>query len=335
MNPALETLMWVFESEGGLTPAARVCFLGAEAHPALAGWPGLTGWQPLKPQADAWDHAGLARTDELPTMRWPMVLVLPGKSRDETLAAFAMARDRLEPGGRIVVAIANTAGAGRFEKEFARATGGVVSRQKHKCRVFHACDDGTWDEACFAAWRELTLPQSIAGTAFTTVAGVFSSHHVDPGSRLLADHLPAGLRGRAADLGAGWGFLSDALLSRCPGITTVDLFEADHRALGCARINLAGHARDCRFHWHDVTKGLNDVYDVIIMNPPFHSGQATDVGLGRAFIRTAAAALGRGGRLLMVANRQLPYESLLDEVGLVWRHAGGDATFKLLFADKR
>lgn len=327
--------MWVFDSEGGLTPAQPVWFLGAEAHPALAGWPGLTGWQPLKPLADAWDHAGLARNDEPPSGRWPMVLVLPGKSRDETLAAFAMARDRLEAGGRIVVAIANTAGAARFEKEFARATGGVVSQQKHKCRVFHACDDGTWDEACFAAWRGLAMPRAIEGTGFATVAGVFSSNHVDPGSRLLADHLPAGLRGRAADLGAGWGFLSDALLRRCPGVTAVDLFEADQRALGCARANLAGQTRDCRFHWQDVTKGLKDVYDVIVMNPPFHSGQATDVGLGRAFIRTAAGALRRGGRLLMVANRQLPYESLLDEAGLVWRHAGGDATFKLLFADKR
>lgn len=335
MNPALETLIWVFESEGGLAPSPRVCFLGAEAHPALAAWPGLTGWQPLKPLADAWDRAGFARSDEPPAGRWPMVLVLPGKSRDETLAAFAMARDRLEPGGRIVVAIANTAGAGRFEKEFARVTGGVVSLQKHKCRVFHACDDGTWDESCFDAWRALSVPQAIDGTAFTTVAGVFSSGHIDPGSRLLADHLPAGLRGRAADLGAGWGFLSDALLRRCPGVTAVDLFEADHRALGCARANLAGRARDCRFHWHDVTKGLSDVYDVIVMNPPFHSGQATDVGLGRAFIRSAAAALRRGGRLLLVANRQLPYESLLDEAGLVWRHAGGDATYKLLFADKR
>ena len=135
-------------------------------------------------------------------------------------------------------------------------------------------------------------------------------------------------------------FFNDTVSATLPGLVTVTLavmvrFEADHRALGCARINLAGHARDCRFHWHDVTKGLQEIYDVIIMNPPFHSGQATDVGLGRAFIRTAAAALGRGGRLLMVANRQLPYESLLDEVGLVWRHAGGDATFKLLFADKR
>ena len=43
-------------------------------------------------------------------------------------------------------------------------------------------------------------------------AGIFSADHIDPGSALLAEHLPKNLRGRVADLGAGWGFLSRAAL---------------------------------------------------------------------------------------------------------------------------
>lgn len=350
MNPALETLMLAFSAEDGLPPPPRALFIGAESHPDLRAWPDITGWQPLKPLATAWEKAGFSRTDDLPDGKWPLVMILPGKSRDETLAWFSIARDRLEPGGTLLAALPNTAGAARFEKELSKATGGVTSIQKHKCRAFHATEDGGWNEETFTGWRALTERREISG--FTVEAGIFSSDHIDPGSQLLADHLPANLRGKIADLGAGWGFLSDAVLKRCPNIERLDLFEADARALACARVNLRRHetpvtrlssppcgAEDesrIHYHWHDVTTGLSDTgYDAIIMNPPFHTGQATDVDLGRAFLRTAGASLRRGGRLLLVANRQLPYEAALEVSGLPWRKIAEDKVYKILFADKR
>lgn len=331
-----------------LSAPRRSLFLGAEPHSALKEWPQLTGWQASKPLAAAWEQAGFARVDDVPPEQWPLALVLPGKSRDETLAWFALAREHLLPGGRIVCAMPNSAGAGRFEKELARATGNITSIQKHKCRAFHAVEDGTWNEAVFSEWRELGKPREIPGTGFLAQAGIFSSGHIDPGSQLLADHLPAGLHGRVADLGAGWGFLSDAVLRRCRKIEQVALFEADSRALECARTNLAGwsdHRDDAHghenpsphisFHWHDVAAGIPGSYDAILMNPPFHTGQATDIDLGRAFLTAAAAALRRGGKLFLVANRQLPYESLLDSLRLSWRKPAENPTYKLLFAEKR
>lgn len=334
MHPALDTLLLAFFADDGLAIPQRALFLGARPHPALRGWTDLTGWQPLKPLADDWERAGFQCVDA-PSGRWPLVMVLPGKSRDETLAWFAMARDHLLPGGRIVCAMPNTAGAARFEKEFAKATGNVSSIQKHKCRAFHAVEDGTWHEALFDEWRELGTPRFIPDTGFITQAGVFSHGRIDPGSLLLAKHLPASLRGQLADLGAGWGYLSDIALERCPGIERIDLFEADSRALACAQRNLARHGRDIRFHWHDVTTGLPETCDAILMNPPFHTGQDTDVDLGRAFLTTAAASLKRHGKLHLVANRQLPYEPLLDSLRLRWRKLVEDGTYKVIFAEKR
>jgi 16S rRNA (guanine1207-N2)-methyltransferase len=335
MNPALETLMLAFSAEDGPTVPSSALFLGAEPHPALHKWPDVTGWQPFKPAADAWEKAGFPRIDALPEKPWPLVMLLPGKSRDETFFGFAIARSHLAPGGVILAAMPNTAGAARFEKELARATGRVTSHQKHKCRAFHAQEDGSWNEALFAEWRALGKARMIPGTGFTTCAGIFSCDHIDPGSNLLEQHLPASLHGRVADLGAGWGFLSDAALRRCPKIERIDLYEADSRALACAERNLACHDRDIRFHWHDVTTGVPETYDAILMNPPFHTGQNTDVDLGRAFLTTAAAALKRHGKLHLVANRQLPYEAVLDSLKLHWHKVAGDKTYKLLFADKR
>ncbi len=333
MTAALETLLLTFSGETPLAIPQQALFLGAEPHPALAAWPEVLGWQPLRPLADAWEKAGYARTHDLRHRKFPCVLILPGKSRDETLALFAEARGRLAPGGTLVCAMPNTAGAGRFEKELARATGTVTSLQKNKCRAFHATDDGTWAEEIFAEWR--TLGQARQISSFTVLPGIFSSDHIDPGSQLLADHLPAHLRGKVADLGAGWGFLSDAALRRAPGIQQIDLYEADARALHCAEKNLAAHDRPITYHWHDVTTGLPDTYDTILMNPPFHTGQATDVDLGRAFLLVAAASLRRGGQLLLVANRQLPYEAALTTHGLTWRKVAEDKIYKILFATKR
>ncbi|MEO5716757.1 MAG: methyltransferase [Luteolibacter sp.] len=348
MNPALETLMLAFEGGDALAIPARALFLGAQPHPALKAWPSIIGWQPFKPRAVAWENTGFVRVEEPGEEKFPLVVVLPGKSKDETLAWFAMAKDRLEPGGRILAAMPNTAGAGRFEKELSRAAGNIVSIQKHKCRAFHALLDDA-DETVFNEWRALGELREISG--FTVQAGIFSSDHIDPGSQLLADHLPAHLHGNVADLGAGWGFLSNAVLERCPKIARLDLFEADARALDCARMNLARHREpvtrlssppcsaeeeeQIHFHWHDVTTGLPGTYDAIVMNPPFHTGQATDVDLGRAFLKVAIGSLRRGGKLLLVANRQLPYEAVLETSGMAWRKITEDKIYKILFAEKR
>jgi len=58
------------------------------------------------------------------------------------------------------------------------------------------------------------------------------------------------------------------------------------------------------------------------------------VDLGRAFLKVAVASLRRGGKLLLVANRQLPYEAVLEVSGLAWRKTAETKNFKLLLAEK-
>ena len=307
MNPALETLALAFREY--CNPPGRTLFLGAELHPDIHD---VTACQPLKPLADKCMSAGMEICTELDG-KFQTVLFLPGKSKDEILAGFARAHELLEPDGKLIVALANTAGASRFEKELSKATPLLFSVSKNKCRAFSVSNSEPWGEELLENWHELSKSRQIPGTDFTVEPGVFSSHHIDPGSALLAEHLPPSLRGRVADLGAGWGYLSKVALGKSPKISQMDLFEADSRALACAKKNVTGSAT---FHWHDVTKGLPEKYDHIITNPPFHTGQAKDTDLGKAFLTTAAASLKRGGTLHIVANRQLPYETHLESLGL-------------------
>jgi 16S rRNA (guanine1207-N2)-methyltransferase len=323
MNPALETLALAYREHG--RPRASCLFLGAEPHPDFLH---AQAWQPLKPLADECVQAGMNLVDA-PQGKFDTLLFLPGKSKDEILAGFALACDCLADGGMLIVSLPNSAGAARFEKELSRVAPLLFSVSKHKCRAFGVSNSGVCDESILSEWRELGKMRKIADTDFTVQAGVFSANHIDPGSALLSDSLPASLRGQVADLGAGWGYLSRMVLQKCPNIVNVDLFEVDARAIACARHNVAGAAT---FHWHDVTKGLANQYDYIITNPPFHSGQAMNLDLGRAFLSVAANSLKRGGTLHLVANRQLPYEAHLSALGLRSRIVAETHAFKVIFS---
>ena len=321
MNPALDTLALAFLEH--CSSPGRILFLGAEPHPEIR--PAVS-WQPLKPLADKCLSAGMELTEE-PVGKFQTILFLPGKSKDETLAGFARAHDLLEQGGTLIVSVANTAGASRFEKELSKATPLLFSLSKNKCRAFTVSTSEPWDSELLEAWRKISEPRVIPETKFIVEPGVFSSDHIDPGSALLAAHLPPSLRGRVADLGAGWGYLSHVALEKAPKISQIDLFEADSRALACARKNVSGPAT---FHWHDVTKGLSEKYDHVITNPPFHTGQAKDTDLGKAFLTAAANSLRRGGSMYLVANRQLPYEAHLESLGLRARLIVETGAFKVI-----
>ena len=321
-DPALETLFMPFET-GLLTWPAEG---GALFLRARDGWPlrqqprpGLVCEQSFKPDAEALQRSGwtvAGRGDAEGDARYPLVLVLPPRQRGEARALFAEALQRCVPGGIVVACIANDEGAKSGEGDFKQLCGLDGNLTKHHCRVFWSRrDDARIDAALLSQWSTLDAERPILDGRFISRPGVFAWDRVDPASQLLADHLPADLRGRAADLGAGYGYLSVELLQRCPGIASLDVYEAEARALDLAKRNLADAAArlPLRFLWQDVAPGLSEQYDVIVTNPPFHAQQgAARPDIGRAFIAAAAAALVPGGRLWLVANRNLPYELELD-----------------------
>ncbi|QOD90855.1 class I SAM-dependent methyltransferase [Lysobacter sp. CW239] len=345
-DPALETLLLPFVQ--GLLPWPQEG--GALFLRARDGWPlhqrplpGLVCEQSFKPDADALQRAGLTLVKPDDEARYPLVLVLPPRQRDEARALYARAVERVAPGGRIVACVSNNEGARSAQDDLRKLAGAVGDLTKNKCRVFwtaplHVADSAaSLDTALQAQWRKLDAPRRIAGDRFTSRPGVFAWDRIDPASALLVEQLPADLAGAAADLGAGFGYLSVELLARCPGITALDLYEAEERALDLARINLGAVETPATlgFHWHDVTAGLPKQYDVIISNPPFHTqGRADRPDIGRRFIAVAAEALKPGGRLWLVANRHLPYESVLtDSFGSVRTVAQNDG-FKIIEAVK-
>jgi len=299
--------------QGQLSWPGRGLFLRARAGLPLlqAKLMGLQCEQSFKPDADALHQAGLEMVPPEITQRYPLVLVLPPRQREAARALWARAVAVTEPYGRILASAANVEGARSHEADLARLVGPVTALSKHKCRVFWSAPLQSSDAQLLQQWQSLDAISPIAAGRFLSRPGLFAWDRIDPGSALLAQHLPTTLRGVAADLGAGFGYLTVELLARCPGIVHVDLFEAELRALELARRNLAEQRVALDFHWHDVTRGLPRRYDVIVSNPPFHVDAHVRADLGRTFIKVAAAALNPGGSLWLVANRHLAYEQVL------------------------
>ncbi|MEL6100515.1 MAG: methyltransferase [Pseudomonadota bacterium] len=182
------------------------------------------------------------------------------------------------------------------------------------------------------AFTDWEAGPALTDGGFWTAPGVFSADGIDPASALLTAALPDELGPVVADLGAGWGFLSAHILAR-EAIERLHIVEAHHLALQCAEHNVT----DPRavFHWADATRwSATEGIDDVVLNPPFHVGRAAQPDLGQGFIRNAAAILKPRGRLWMVANRHLPYEDLLASLFAKSVEIGGDARFKLLYAER-
>ncbi len=253
------------------------------------------------------------------------VVFIP-RARDAARARIAQAVAHLPPGAPVIVDGLKTDGIDALLRELrARVPVGEVAAKAHG-KIFAFASPGP---ESFADWQ--AEPRHLPD-GFVTLPGVFSADGPDPGSRLLADHLPGHLPARVADLGAGWGYLAAAILKRA-GVARLDLIEADHDALDCARRNITDPR--ARFHWADATRFTPDApFDAVVMNPPFHSGRSADPALGAAFIAAAARMLTPSGTLWLVANRHLPYERTLATAFTEVADHAGDGSFKILRATR-
>lgn len=315
-DPALDALFLPFD-DGLLPPPSGGAFLGARPGAALLRWAhaGLVCEQDYRPAAAALERQGAVVADGeiLPPRTFPTVLVLPPRQREQSRALLARAVRLAGEDGRVVACAPNNAGARSMQDDLAALAGDVAVLSKHKCRVAWT-SPGTRVDAVVDDWLALDAPRPILSGDVLSRPGLFAWDRVDAASALLADHLPRDLAGRAADLGAGWGYLSIELLARNPGIVALDAYEAQRRAIPLLARNLGRFAPrvavDVR--WADVAAGIDDRYDVVVSNPPFHADDRADrPDLGRRFIEVAAQALKVGGRFFMVANRHLPYEGTL------------------------
>lgn len=333
---ALKTLFHPFET-GDVevpAPASAILFLGASPGFSLPeGFPrtvhAVQGFRPdfLKLKASGYDAA----PQLLPDRRFSLTLVLCDRHRGQNELRIADALRATNPGAMIVVAGSKDEGAASLKKRLEALVeiAGFAPKYHGLAFWFHRPADAAVVEAIL---RSENTGLTVEGR-FATAPGMFSHDRADPGSRLLAENLPGDLSGKAADFCAGWGYLAAKVAERCPSARSLDLYEADFASLEAAKQNLGGISPETKFFWHDLlSEPVGERYDAIVMNPPFHVGRAAEPSMGQGMIAVAAKSLRKGGRLLMVANRRLPYENSLAAAFAEVSEIAGDQAFKILMA---
>jgi 16S rRNA (guanine1207-N2)-methyltransferase len=314
----------------GLPEAGRIAVLGA-GETALYGLVGRERFvcqQADRPLHDLLTAQGLAVAPGDPAEA-AAAIVVATRARAETLGMVARALGLVPAGAPVVVAGAKTDGIDALMRQIGSVLPLEGAMSKAHGRVLRVRRPAELPGPVHDWADDAALRPNADG--FLSAPGMFSHAHADPGSRRLAQHLEGRLAGRVAEFGAGWGWLAVQALAGNAAVESLDLHEADARALEAARRNVTD-AR-ARFHWSDVTRlGAGATYDWVITNPPFHRSREAEPALGAAFVAAAARVLRPGGRLLMVANRSLPYEAPLARAFREVTPLAEDAAFKVILA---
>ena len=283
--------------------------------------------QPLRPDFESFEAAGFACLPELvdlpETERFAAAVVFLPRAKAE--ARMLVAQAESITAGPVLVDGAKTDGIDSVLKNLRKCTDTSAPLSKAHGKIF-------WFQGGNNRLSDWIPEPGVSVDGFITAPGVFSADGIDPASKLLAGCLPKKLGRQVADLGAGWGYLAAQILQRT-GVEHLHLVEADHVALGCARHNVADVRAE--FHWADARKWqAPEQINTVVMNPPFHAGRSAEPELGQAFIAAAANMLVASGHLWMVANRHLPYETLLGERFSAVSEVAGDNRFKVLHAQR-
>lgn len=163
----------------------------------------------------------------------------------------------------------------------------------------------------------LKREQQHADVGLTVVAtgGVFAGTGIDIGTRALIEQL-----GRVApfesalDLGCGTGILA-ALLARAKPTAHILATDQSAAAVASARLTAEANGLEIEVFRDDAASQVPDAsVDLVVLNPPFHTGAAVDSRIALKFFEAAARVLKPRGELWVVFNSHLAYRPMLDRI---------------------
>jgi 16S rRNA (guanine1207-N2)-methyltransferase len=318
-NPAADTLFQQLEALGHEVRiwnqdfGASRWFLGNDANAGFGVFP---------------DPAGLPA----------QIVLFQPKEKDRLEMLLHFLSHALPASGRLWLVGENQAGiksAGKRLETFFRTTRKLDSARH--CVVYEARSPAPPEsfrlETYLHKWS-LDIPPS--ELRLVSLPGVFAHGRLDRGtevllqaiSRFTAKSIPAG---RVLDFGCGIGVIGLSLLVRNP---EVQLTLLDHSALALesARLSLLANGLHAELMPSDGLTEVRQRFDWIVSNPPFHRGVASDYGVAQRFFAQARTVLSKQGKILLVCNIHLPYESwLAEQFGRV-EQVGNTSGYKVLRA---
>jgi 16S rRNA (guanine1207-N2)-methyltransferase len=163
---------------------------------------------------------------------------------------------------------------------------------------------------------------------FQVRPGIFSAEKIDTGTAFLLETIPP-LRGqKVLDVGCGYGAIGVTAAARGASVLMLDV---DARVIKLAERNLQLNSMTGEVLLKAQPYDFNDdEFDLVLSNPPTHSGSDTLRTLFGEMVRVSK----RGGGVLLVLREHLNYEKWLRELGAVER-LGDSAGYKVLQIRKK
>jgi len=144
-------------------------------------------------------------------------------------------------------------------------------------------------------------------------SGIFGSGARDRGTSLLLD-FSGDLKNRSVcDLGSGSGVIAE--FAAASGARRVLATDNQHLALAHSRRTLE-HFGQIEHRASFIGDDIEEHFDVVLTNPPFHLEGRTRLLLGALWLKGAQRLLAQGGEIRVVANEFLDYRTFAAECGL-------------------
>ncbi|EAT13287.1 methyltransferase [Bermanella marisrubri] len=162
---------------------------------------------------------------------------------------------------------------------------------------------------------------NIHGQTLWTHANVFGRDKLDLGAEFFLQHFKSiqsqcqKAQPKVADLCAGSGILGLKFKELAPD-SELHFYDESAMAIESCQLSWQANQTDSNvaFHWQDGLENAEPVFDLILCNPPFHENNTVSDHIARRLFKQAKQALAEQGQLYIVANRHLPYQSVLQRM---------------------
>lgn len=259
---------------------------------------------------------------------WDLVLLIIPKERSFARYLLIASFFSLKKGGRFLLAGPSRQGAKAVIKDAQRLFGNatILGYRSHQRVAF--CQKQS--EASIPLPKEFLVPGIAPGSTYnltvdlpygslqlSTSPGIFSWKKIDQGSALLLEHMDIDSNSIVWDVGCGYGILGLAAALRGAKqvlMSDINTLAVDYAQKNAVSNNLSKNVLIFAANGLKLPSSISAPphVDLVLSNPAFHQGRHVDKSMAEQVIRESTSFLQPGGRLLLVANRFLPYEKSMQ-----------------------